>query len=189
MPGNPDVEMKEVFAEQYQQFMENKPGNEEVVFVDAVHPQHNSINARGLFETGADRLVPINSGRERINLHGVLNMETLDVIVVAEISINSHSTIGLLHGLSYKYSQAERMHIIFDNARCRYSKEVQQYVEEHGKINLVFDAVFTSIESDRVLVVYVQGKRSKQQILQINQELWKGGAGIFQGTKTDPPHQ
>jgi winged helix-turn-helix protein len=41
VPANTDIEAQEIFAQQYEAFMENKPENVEVLFMDAVHPQHN----------------------------------------------------------------------------------------------------------------------------------------------------
>ncbi len=38
IPGKPDREAQEIFVEQYERFMDKKPKNEVVLFVDAVHP-------------------------------------------------------------------------------------------------------------------------------------------------------
>jgi hypothetical protein len=43
-PGNPDIQGQEIFAEQHEEFMLRKSGDIEVLFVDAVHPQHNTMS-------------------------------------------------------------------------------------------------------------------------------------------------
>lgn len=47
LSGNPDLVAQEIFAEEYEEFMQNKPNNIEVLFADAAHPQHNTIAAYG----------------------------------------------------------------------------------------------------------------------------------------------
>ena len=47
VPGNPDIKAQEIFAQQYEEFMQNKPSGSEVLFLDAVHPQHNTLAAYG----------------------------------------------------------------------------------------------------------------------------------------------
>ena len=54
----------------------------EVLFADAVHPQHNTMAAYGWIKRGESREIPTNSGRERLNLHGAMNAETLELRVI-----------------------------------------------------------------------------------------------------------
>ena len=42
VPGNPDFEEQEIFINQYEKFMVSKSQDIEVLFIDAVHPEHNS---------------------------------------------------------------------------------------------------------------------------------------------------
>ncbi len=42
VPGNPDREAQEDFVQYYEEFMENKENNVEVLFLDAVHPDRAS---------------------------------------------------------------------------------------------------------------------------------------------------
>jgi hypothetical protein len=43
--------------------MLNKPNNVEVLFVDAVHPQHNTMAAYGWIKRGEKREIQTNSAR------------------------------------------------------------------------------------------------------------------------------
>ncbi|RUM94343.1 MAG: IS630 family transposase, partial [Thiothrix sp.] len=78
VPGNPDVEAQEIFVEQYESFMEEKPVDTEVLFIGAVHPEHNAQAAYGWFKRGEKRELKTNSGRQRLNLHGAINAETAE---------------------------------------------------------------------------------------------------------------
>ena len=138
VPGNPDPEAQEIFVEQYEYFMENKPENEEVLFVDAVHPEHNTLAAYGWIKRGQKRTLKTNSGRQRLNLHGAINVETQEMTVIESKTVNADSTIELLETISQRYSDSARLHIILDNARYHYSARVKDYLNTNTRINLVF---------------------------------------------------
>ncbi|MEJ2680606.1 MAG: IS630 family transposase [Gammaproteobacteria bacterium] len=118
--------------------MEEKPDDEEVLFIGAVHPEHNAMAAYGWIKRGQKRKLQINSGRQRLNLHGAINMETLDVTVIESETVDADSTITLLETLNQKYPLSSRFHIILDNARYHYSLAVRDWVEQNDRINLVF---------------------------------------------------
>ena len=137
VPGNPDVDAQEEFINHYDDFMTNKAENIEVLFVDAVHPEHNTMAAYGWIKRGEKRELKTNSGRQRLNLHGAINAETHEVTVIESDTVNKDSTIELLETVRQKYFLAPIIYIILDNARYHYSKEVKDYL--NGKnIKLVF---------------------------------------------------
>lgn len=138
VPGNPNREDQDIFVEYYEDFMEKKSENEEVLFVDAVHPEHNTLAAYGWIKRGQKRTLPTNSGRQRLNLHGAINAETQVMTVIESTTIDADSTIELLETLNQRYSDSARLHIILDNARYHYSSKVKAYIAENKRINLVF---------------------------------------------------
>ena len=138
VPGNPDREAQEIFVEQYKYFMENKPENEAVLFVDAVHPEHNTLAAYGWIKRGQKRALKTHSGRQRLNLHGAINVETQEMTVIESKTINADSTIELLETISQRYPVSACLHIILDNARYHYSSTVKEYLNQNKRINLVF---------------------------------------------------
>ncbi len=62
------------------------PGNPDI---DAVHPENNAMVAYGLIKREQKRKVKTNSGRQRLNLHGALNAETLEVTVIESEIVNT----------------------------------------------------------------------------------------------------
>lgn len=138
VPGNPDQHAQEEFAKYYEDFMEAKPANVEVLFIDAVHPEHNTMAAYGWIKKGQKRHLLTNSGRQRINLHGAINIETMEMTVIESDTINRDSTVQLLSMLDKKYGHAREVVIILDNARYHYSKEVKDVVEKSSRLKLVY---------------------------------------------------
>lgn len=137
VPGNPDLDAQELFAEQYIDFMENKPVNTEVLFMDAVHPEHNALAAYGWIKRGEKRELKTNSGRERLNLHGAINAETHQLSLIESPTINAESTIDLLDQIEQAYPLAKAIYVILDNARYHYSKLVKTFLMT-SRIKLVF---------------------------------------------------
>jgi DDE superfamily endonuclease len=68
-----------------------------------------------------------NSGRQRLNLHGVINAETLEMIVIESETINGDSTIELLDAVSKKYAYSDQLIFILDNAPYHHSKNFKNY--------------------------------------------------------------
>jgi transposase len=137
VPGNPDIDAQEIFVQQYEEFMENKPENVEVLFMDAVHPQHNTMAAYGWIRRGEERKIQTASGRDRLNLHGAMNAETLELTVIESETVDEDSTIQLLEMLENKYPLAVTIYVILDNAKYHYSRKVKTFLEK-SRIQLVF---------------------------------------------------
>lgn len=137
VPGNPDIEAQEIFVQQYEDFMQSKPNNTEVLFLDAVHPEHNTMASYGWIKRGEKRELKTNSGRERLNLHGAINAETYQVTIIESDSVNAESTVTLLQSIEQAYPFSKEIFIILDNAKYHYGKIVKEYLSS-SKIKLVF---------------------------------------------------
>jgi ATPase subunit of ABC transporter with duplicated ATPase domains len=129
VPGDADEGAKEIFVSQYEDFMETKGADVEVVFLDAVHPQHNTMAAYGWIRKGQQRQLKTNSARQRLNLHGAINAETTEMTVIESTTINKESTLQLLQLLEQKYCHARQIVVILDNASYHYSKEIREQIQ------------------------------------------------------------
>ena len=138
VPSNPDTDAQEIFLEQFNAFMKNKPANEAVFFVDAVHPVHNTVAGYGWIKKGKDKELKSNTGRSRFNVHGAMNAETLETtVVVSEDSVNSESTINLFEYLEMTYPLAVVIYVILDNARYHFSEPVQAWLK-NSRVKAIF---------------------------------------------------
>jgi transposase len=137
VPGEGDAQAQEIFVEQYEEFMEKKGADVEVLFMDAVHPQHNTMAAYGWIKKGEKRCLSTNSGRGRLNLHGAINVETNEMTVIESPTVDKDSTLQLLELVEKKYPQAREIVVILDNARYHYSREVREWLQGR-KLRLVF---------------------------------------------------
>jgi len=138
VPGNPDVDVQEDFVRCYDKFMEFKDNSIEVVFIDAVHPEHNTMAGYGWIKKGEQRKLKTNSGRQRLNLHGAINAETMEMTLIESDTINRDSTVQLLEVLDRKYSYATEIIVILDNASYHYSQEVRDVIVNSSRLKLVY---------------------------------------------------
>jgi len=118
--------------------MMSKDNDVEVLFIDAVHPEHNAMAAYGWIKKGEKRELKTNSGRQRLNLHGAINAETMDVTIIESQTINRDSTVRLLEMLDQKYFYAKEIIVILDNASYHYSQEVRDVIETSQRLKLVY---------------------------------------------------
>lgn len=78
VPGKQDPANQQVFLEEYEQIKAAKGENDPIYFTDATHPQHNSVPAYGWIKTGQEKELKANCGRQRLNINGAINIETLE---------------------------------------------------------------------------------------------------------------
>jgi transposase len=135
-PGKADKDKQIEFIKEYQAIKKDKKPEDVIYFVDASHPQHNSMPSYGWILKGKTKELKSNTGRKRINLHGALNLEKLEVEIREDESINYESTLKLFHQLEVKHPDGE-IHVIIDNASYYKKKDVQEYAE-NSRIRLHF---------------------------------------------------
>jgi transposase len=116
VPGKLDPEKQKAFVEEYEKLLEIKGENDPIYFVDATHPQHNSIPAYGWIRRGKEKLLQSNGGRKRVNIHGGVNIGSLDIVTDFTLSVNQESSLRLFNKIELKHPDAEEIHVFLDNA-------------------------------------------------------------------------
>ena len=137
VPGKANAENQESFLKNLRMLEEQLSETDQLVYIDGVHPQHNSKPSYGWFEKGAKALLKANTGRQRININGALNANNLEVTTVTADSINAQSTIDLFQKLEERYPYAKRIITICDNASYYRSKLVSEYLK-NSRIEIKF---------------------------------------------------
>lgn len=133
VPAKADPVKQQAFLDEYFKIKAELNAEDQIYFLDATHPQHNTRPSMGWILKGTDKLIKSNTGRDRLNLNGALNAKTLEVVIREDERINSISTINLLDQLLDKHP-AGRIYLIWDNARYYYSKDVTHYLKAHPRL-------------------------------------------------------
>ena len=73
-----------------------------------------------------------SSGRERLNIHGAIDLETGNTRMLDVLVVNAASTIMLLMAIEAMYPGKRLIHVFLDNARYHHAKLVQQWLARSG---------------------------------------------------------
>lgn len=136
-PCKANYEKQKEFEKHYQELKESLTNEDQIYFMDGVHPQHNSIASYGWIKRGKTKQLKTNNGRKRININGALNLKTKEVLYVEDDRINSQTMIALLQ-LILKNQKEGKIHIILDNARYYHSIIVKEFLTENTRVQLHF---------------------------------------------------
>jgi transposase len=137
IPGKQDPVKQQAFVKEYERLKAKKGENDPVYFADATHPQHNSIPSYGWIKTGQDKGLKANCGRQRLNINGAINIETLEPTTAFYETINADSAMDLFSKIEAKHPKAKRIYIIVDNARYYHSQGLKKSLKG-TKIKLIF---------------------------------------------------
>lgn len=129
VPGKADTEKQHQFIREYHQLRAQMNSNDELLFIDGTHPQHNPVASYAWILKGQEKEIPTNTGRKRININGALNIDNFEVVVREDERINAQSTIELFKQIEEAYPSASTIYIIADNARYYRAKIVSEYLK------------------------------------------------------------
>lgn len=123
-------EKQQAFMEELSVVLKDSDEGTVVYYADGVHPTHNSRSTYAWIEKGKDLEQPTVSGRDRVNINGLINAKDVtDVIYVDSQSINAQFTKELYQKALERHSGAKKIYIISDNARYYRNKELTEWVQ------------------------------------------------------------
>jgi transposase len=134
-----DPAKQAAFIQAYEALMNRISADEAVIFADAVHPTH-AVRPVGCW---APKQVPVaveqSSGRDRLNIHGAIDLETGQTVMKDVLTVDAASTIMLLMAIEAMFPDKRQLHIFLDNARYHHAKLVQVWLDRPGcRIKLHF---------------------------------------------------
>lgn len=140
VPGKADRVKQEEFLSLYQNLKADLKPNDQIYFGDSTHPEHNTKPSYGWILKGKtnDKFIKTNTGRERLNLNGALNINNKSAVILSEKTVNSDSTIRLLKKLLANQPTG-RIYLVLDNASHHHSKKVRLWLKTHTRrLKLIF---------------------------------------------------
>jgi transposase len=127
------------FIKKYEDLLNQLPADEVVMFGDAVHPTH-AVRPVGCWAPKEVRVaVEQSSGRDRLNVHGAIDLETGKTAMRDVLTVDAVSTIMLLMAIEAMYPGQRLVHLFLDNARYHHAILVQAWLARPGcRIKLHF---------------------------------------------------
>ncbi len=139
IPHCASIAEQQEFINCYEEMRDNLPEDEVILFGDGVHPTHQARPAGGWIFKGDEIAIKANSGRQRIDVLGGINLKDGRVHIVADATINAESVIKIMKNLESQYSDKRVIHYIVDNARYFHSKMVRDWQKQtNSRVKLHF---------------------------------------------------
>ena len=133
IPRKLNEEKQKAFIASYEKLLNSLGDDEAVLFADAVHPTH-AARPVGCWAPSQEKLaIEQTSGRQRINIHGAIDLETGQTRMIEALTIDAASTIRLLQSIEALYPMLALIHVFLDNARYHHAKLVREWVALPGR--------------------------------------------------------
>ena len=113
VPGKAKEEEQKAFVRKYNR-LKKKKGL--IYFADSTHPMLNPVLSSGWIRKGRNFDVKTNSGRERVNINGAIEMNTLSVVSRSCKRVNGSSMCDLLRAVRRKHPGERNLYMVLDNA-------------------------------------------------------------------------
>jgi transposase len=127
IPGKLDPEKQRVFIEQYTALKETLKPDEEIYFVDAVHPEHQSQAVCGWIKKGVQKTLQTSGKQLRLHFAGALCLTGMKIFAEEYKTVDAEAMIDFFKKLE-KQTAAKVIHVILDNARSNKNKKLEEFL-------------------------------------------------------------
>lgn len=128
VPGKLNTQLQEGFIKEYEELKSNLGSEQEIYFVDAVHPSYQSQAAYGWIKKGEEKTLQTTATQVRMHLNGALCLDAKKMITKEYSTIDADSMVDFLKKIEDS-SCASIIHVIMDNARSNKNKKVEEYLK------------------------------------------------------------
>jgi len=128
-PSKADKAKQEAFVAQYEELKKNLPEGEKIVFMDSVHPTHQTRLAYGWIRKGTRKELPTTSAQKRMNIVGALGLEDMSLFCQEFETVDHEAIILFLKNVQIRMPTATAIHVVLDCARYHTCPEVIDYVK------------------------------------------------------------
>lgn len=127
-----DPQRQRRFIDHYNALLNHLPPDETVMFIDAVHPVHGAKPVGCWVPRGAAVAVEQTTGREHLNIHGAIDLETGATQMLLVERVDTQSTLALLAAIERAFPRQRRIHVFADQARSHRSKPIWEWLRRPG---------------------------------------------------------
>lgn len=137
VPCKADAEKQQQWVSEFEQTMSQLSEDEEIYFIDGVHPMHNTRPESGWIKKGEAYEFPANSGRERVNINGAVCIQHPELIFSVEAEMISYEANIALFEKIQKARLGKRIIVYADNARYNHAAALKVWcAAQNGRIEL-----------------------------------------------------
>jgi Transposase and inactivated derivatives len=138
VPGKSDTAKQKAWLRYYRWLRTIKGKTAVFLFGDACHPQGNGEPSYGWIYKGEEKQLKSNSGRQHLNLNGVIDIDTLDITMTMPSTVNAQSMIELGKQILKKYLGEKTIYWIVDNANYHRAKIFKEWLRGQPCLVVLF---------------------------------------------------
>lgn len=135
LPAKADAAEQEIFVQHYEKLKENLGDDDQLLFMDGVHPSHCVRFVRGWIRRGERKEIPTNGSQKRLNILGVLNLEKMTLQAKEYATLNAEAVIQFLVFLLGSMPKGI-LHIVLDRGRYQNCTAVWEFAKENPRLRL-----------------------------------------------------
>lgn len=120
---------QEAFIQKYEDLKKNLNKDEEIYFIDSVHPEYQSQAAFGWIKQGTQKTLKTTAKQERVHLMGALKLDGIKILTKQYDTIKKEHALDFIKTIE-ESSNASKIHIILDNAPYYRSIMLREYAEK-----------------------------------------------------------
>lgn len=128
VPGKLNLEQQAKFIEEYTRLRDSLGQNEELYFLDAVHPEYQSQAVSGWIKKGEKKTLQTTGKQHRLHFAGALLLNGPKVFIQEYKTIDGDTIVDFFRKLE-SHSKASRIHIVLDNAPAHKNWKVKEYLK------------------------------------------------------------
>jgi len=128
VPGKLDPVKQEAFIQAYETLKKSLKADEELFFMDAVHPEFQSKAVCGWIKKGEIKTLPTTSAQYRMHFIGALALDGMKVFAQEYETVDADNMIIFFKALEAS-STAKTIYVICDNGRSNKNKKVEEYLK------------------------------------------------------------
>mgnify|MGYP001454585829 CR=1 FL=1 len=128
IPGKLDPEKQMAFIEYYEELKKSSGIEEEIYFVDAVNPEHQSQSVCGWIKKGIQKTLQTSGKQLRLHFAGALCLKGMQIFTKEYETVNAEAMIDFFKRLEGQ-SNASLIHVILDNARSNKNKKLDEFLQ------------------------------------------------------------
>jgi transposase len=127
VPGKLDPEKQKAFVEEYERLKRHLNSEDEIYFVDAVHPEHQSQAVCGWIRKGIQKTLQTTGKQRRLHFAGALCLKGMKIVTNEYETVDADAMLDFFRKLENR-SKAPTIHVILDNARANKNKKLEAFL-------------------------------------------------------------
>ncbi len=131
VPAKADSTKQAAFIKMYKELKKTLPDNAKILFMDGVHPTHQTRLVCGWIRRGRRKQLPMTPSQKRVNILGAIDLEGMNLVTKRYDTLNGEAVVDFLKHLRTQDPHTI-LHVINDRGRYNTCPVVVEALKKWG---------------------------------------------------------